>query len=337
MTQVHPHPTAAADRCPRPSPQASRTTHPSWPTTPKRSPVRCPYRPAIRGLASSSRVAQRLVQLLLLGPQVLPRGLPGHAGDAQRDPGRPPRSTPTSSPWSGASSSIADVAADYVNCTQCGACELRCPNTLFTGDFYRFRTRTVDVVKAVRALAVEHGIHQPDWQRWNERTDERTHEPVLGDVPISQEPRRATGPTGWTSRSAARPCCSSTARPPSTARRCRGRSRRCCSRPAYEFGLMGEQWCCGGPAAEMGYVDQARAFAEHNLDDWRAIGTKRVLVLDPHDYITFTEDYPEYFGDDFDIEIVLVDRAVRRPDRDGQADARRPGRTRASPTTTRAG
>ena len=45
---------------------------------------------------------------------------------------------------------IEDVADDYVNCTQCGACELRCPNTLFTGDFYRFRTRTVDVVKAVR-------------------------------------------------------------------------------------------------------------------------------------------------------------------------------------------
>ena len=75
--------------------------------------------------------------------------------------GRPPPSTPTSSRWSAASSTIADVAADYVNCTQCGACELRCPNTLFTGDFYRFRTRTVDVVKAVRALAVESGIHQP--------------------------------------------------------------------------------------------------------------------------------------------------------------------------------
>ena len=25
---------------------------------------------------------------------------------------------------------LAEVAADYVNCTQCGACELRCPNTL---------------------------------------------------------------------------------------------------------------------------------------------------------------------------------------------------------------
>jgi heterodisulfide reductase subunit D len=71
--------------------------------------------------------------------------------------------------------SVEDIAADYVNCTQCGACELRCPNTLFTGDFYRFRTRTVDLVKAVRALAVEQGVHQPGWQRWNLSTDERRH------------------------------------------------------------------------------------------------------------------------------------------------------------------
>jgi heterodisulfide reductase subunit D len=69
---------------------------------------------------------------------------------------------------------------------------------------------------------------------------------------------------------------------------------------------MGEQWCCGGPAAEMGYVDQAKRFAQHNLDNWRSTGTKRVLVLDPHDYISFTEDYPKYFGPEFDIEVVLV-------------------------------
>ena len=82
---------------------------------------------------------------------------------------------------------VEDVAADYVNCTQCGACELRCPNTLFTGDFYRFRTRTVDLVKAMRALAVESGVHQPGWQRWNELTDERKNEPVLNGTPVSQD------------------------------------------------------------------------------------------------------------------------------------------------------
>ena len=32
---------------------------------------------------------------------------------------------------------IEDVADDYVHCTQCGACEIRCPNTLFVGDFIR--------------------------------------------------------------------------------------------------------------------------------------------------------------------------------------------------------
>ena len=52
---------------------------------------------------------------------------------------------------------VEDVAEDYVNCTMCGACELRCPNTLITGDFYRFRQRTIDVVKAMRALAVSRG------------------------------------------------------------------------------------------------------------------------------------------------------------------------------------
>ena len=220
---------------------------------------------------------------------------------------------------------VADVAADYVNCTQCGACELRCPNTLFTGDFYRFRTRTVDVVKAMRALAVDQGVHQPAWQRWNASTDERTHEPVLGDTPVSQEHVRdwADGldlPIGG--ESILFVDCEAafyrTSVPRAVAQ--------ILQRAGYEFGLMAEQWCCGGPAAEMGYTDQARRFAEHNLADWRATGARRVLVLDPHDYISFTEDYPRYFGDDFDIEVVLVvelfaemlrrrPAAPRRPDR----------------------
>ncbi|MFC7344233.1 (Fe-S)-binding protein [Saccharopolyspora griseoalba] len=200
---------------------------------------------------------------------------------------------------------IADIAEDYVNCTQCGACELRCPNTLFTGDFYRFRTRTVDLVKAVRALAVDEGVHQSGWQRWNLLTDERTHEPVLGDTPVSQDHVRdwAAGldiPIGG--ESILFVDCEAafyrTSVPRAVAQ--------LLQRGGYEFGLMNEQWCCGGPAAEMGYVEQSERFARHNLEDWRANGVKRVLVLDPHDYITFTEDYPKYFGEDYDIEVALV-------------------------------
>ncbi|TXK42324.1 (Fe-S)-binding protein [Nonomuraea sp. C10] len=212
---------------------------------------------------------------------------------------------------------VADVAADYVNCTGCGACELRCPNSLFTGDFYRFRTRTVDLVKAVRGLAVEQGVHQPGWQRWNLLTDERRHEPVLDGTPVDQE-RVRDWAEGLDLRIGGETIlfvdCEAafyrTSVPRSVAR--------ILNLAGYEFGLMNEQWCCGGPAAEMGYEEQARRFAQHNLDDWRAAGVRRVLVLDPHDYITFTEDYPRYFGDAYDIEIVLVVELLAELIREGR-------------------
>ncbi len=218
---------------------------------------------------------------------------------------------------------IEDVARDYVHCTQCGACELRCPNTLFTGDFYRFRTRTVDLVKAMRALAVDSGSHQPHWQRWNELTDERKNEPVLNGTPVSQEHVAdwAAGLDLPVGGETVLFCdCEAafyrTSVPRAVAQ--------VLKKAGVDFGLMQEQWCCGGPAAEMGYVDQARRFAEHNVADWRAVGAKRILVLDPHDYISFTEDYPRYFGDDYDFEIVLVVELVAELIRDGKLELTEP-------------
>ena len=222
---------------------------------------------------------------------------------------------------------IADVAADYVNCTQCGACELRCPNTIFAGDFYRFRTRTVDLVKAMRALAVDNGIHQPEWQRWNLQTDELKNEPVLEgvsqdrvadwaaelDLPVGGETILFCDCEAAFYR---------TSQPKAVAKLLRA--------AGVEFGLMREQWCCGGPASEMGYVDQARRFAEHNVADWRAVGAKRILVLDPHDYITFTEDYSKYFGEGYDFEIVLVIELVAELIRDGRLELTVPVERRAT-------
>jgi heterodisulfide reductase subunit D len=212
---------------------------------------------------------------------------------------------------------IEDVARDYVHCTMCGACELRCPNTLFTGDFYRFRQRTVDLVKAMRTLAVEKAIHQPNWKRWNEVTDRMKSEPVLNGTSVSQEHVAdwAEGLDLTIGGETVLFCdCEAafyrTSVPRAVAQ--------ILKKAGVEFGLMREQWCCGGPAAEMGYAEQARRFAEHNVADWRAVGAKRILVLDPHDYISFTEDYPGYFGDDYDFEIILVVEFVADLIRDGR-------------------
>jgi heterodisulfide reductase subunit D len=218
---------------------------------------------------------------------------------------------------------IEDVARDYVHCTQCGACELRCPNTLFTGDFYRFRTRTVDLVKAMRSLAVEQGVHQPGWRRWNELTDQARNEPVLNGKPVSQEHVAdwAEGLDLPVGGETVLFCdCEAafyrTSVPRAVAQ--------ILKKAGVEFGLMREQWCCGGPAAEMGYTDQARRFAEHNVADWREVGAKRILVLDPHDYISFTEDYPRFFGDDYEFEIVLVVELVAELIREGKLELTQP-------------
>ena len=217
---------------------------------------------------------------------------------------------------------VADVAEDYVHCTQCGACELRCPNTLMAGDFYRARTRTVDVVKAMRAFAVEQGIHQPKWQRWVEATIEQKNEPVL-DVPVSQDNVR-----NWAKdldlqiggETILFVDCEAafyrTSLPRAVAQ--------VLQKAGVEFGLMREQWCCGGPAREMGYNEQSRFLAQHNVDDWRAVGAKRIITIEPHDYVHFTEDYPWHFGDDFDFEVVHILDLVAELIREGRLQLTEP-------------
>ncbi len=74
----------------------------------------------------------------------------------------------------------------------------------------------------------------------------------------------------------------------------------------------------------MGYADQARRFAEHNVADWRAAGARRIIAIDPHDYIAFTEDYPDYFGDDYDFEIVYITELVAELINDGKLDLTNP-------------
>jgi heterodisulfide reductase subunit D len=220
--------------------------------------------------------------------------------------------------------SVEDVAEDYVHCTMCGACELRCPNTLMTGDFYRFRQRTIDVVKAVRALAVKRGIHQKNWKRWAELTDRWGNEPVLGwtrETSGSKVRAWAAGldiPTGGEAVLFAD--CEAAFYRPSVPRAVALLLRA----GGVEFGLMDQQWCCGGPMWETGYVDIAHKMAEHNMIDWRKTGTKRIICLDPHDYITIVEHYPALDSNFDEFEIVLAVDLIAELIRDGKLELTTP-------------
>jgi heterodisulfide reductase subunit D len=220
--------------------------------------------------------------------------------------------------------SIEDVAEDYVHCTMCGACELRCPNTLFTGDFYRFRQRTIDVVRAMRTLAVEHGIHQKNWQRWAELTDRWGNEPVLGwtkETSGSKVRAWAAGldiPTGG--KTVLFADCEAAFRRPSVPRAVA----LLLHAAGVEFGLMHQQWCCGGPMWETGYVEIAHKMAEHNMLDWRKTGSERIVCLDPHDYITIVENYPKLDPNFDEFEIVLAVDLIADQVREGRLELTTP-------------
>ena len=74
----------------------------------------------------------------------------------------------------------------------------------------------------------------------------------------------------------------------------------------------------------MGYLEQSRRFAEHNVNDWRKAGAKQIIAIEPHDYVHFTEDYPNYFGEDFDFEVVLALDLVAELIRDGRIKLEKP-------------
>ena len=187
-----------------------------------------------------------------------------------------------------------------------------------------------DFVKAARAFAVQQGVEQPNWKRWVEATVDATNEPVLGmqdgvsgspgtPWPVSQDNVR-----NWADgldlsvggETIMFVDCEAafyrTSLPRAVAQ--------VLQQAGVEFGLMKEQWCCGGPAREMGYVEQSRFLAEHNVADWRAVGARRILTIEPHDYVHFTEDYPWHFGDDFDFEVVHILDLVAELIRDGRLE-----------------
>src|SRR5208282_2436128 len=58
-------------------------------------------------------------------------------------------------------SKFEELGDTFTHCLQCGACEIRCPNTLFMADFYKTALTTVELVRKVRSDLVREGIGYP--------------------------------------------------------------------------------------------------------------------------------------------------------------------------------
>jgi Fe-S oxidoreductase len=60
---------------------------------------------------------------------------------------------------------LEDLLDSFTYCLECASCEVRCPNTLFSGDFYRYTTTTIDLVRFVRRELYNKGLKPRNWEK----------------------------------------------------------------------------------------------------------------------------------------------------------------------------
>ena len=66
--------------------------------------------------------------------------------------------------------------------------------------------------------------------------------------------------------------------------------------------IMDKNFCCGLPALELGYEQEARKIARKNLEFLKENNIKKIMTSCPSCYKMLTQDYPEMLPD-WDIEI----------------------------------
>lgn len=193
---------------------------------------------------------------------------------------------------------LGELKETITNCLECGACEVRCPNTLFAGDFYGASTTTVDLVRKVRRdlLASEGGFEgheeilamvdrylayfdgpEADLTRWAEGLDL----PFSGKTMMFVDYFNAFETTD-VPRNAAK----------------------ILKAAGVDFGILPR------PGATLGELLDVRleTFVEmgrHNVEALKAAGAERVVILNPHDYMYFTRDYTSYLGE-LPFEVVFI-------------------------------
>ncbi len=73
-----------------------------------------------------------------------------------------------------------------------------------------------------------------------------------------------------------------------------------------EFAVIEDEWCCGSIALRIGDVEAVKPNIEHNIEQIKKTGAKKVFVACAGCYRTLKKDWPEILGQDLPFEVVNV-------------------------------
>jgi len=200
--------------------------------------------------------------------------------------------------------SFDNLAENFTYCLECGACEIRCPNTAFGGDFYRRTTTTVDLVRKIRRDQVADGKKFANWAEVTGYLDEHrgfvaAQEDLVtkwaADIKVAGDLRTALFVDFFTATQG-------TEVPRLAAK--------ILTKLGVKFGVYGTP---GVSAPELLSVDldEWMQHAQANIDAFRTLGVKTLVVMNPHDYALFCREYPKWFDMD-GIEPVFVTDFIAR-------------------------
>jgi heterodisulfide reductase subunit D len=193
---------------------------------------------------------------------------------------------------------------DFTYCLECGACELRCPNTSMGGDFYRRSTTTVDLVRKVRRDHVADGGEIRNWAAVKEYLDEHRGF-VAGQadlvtkwaegIKLSGDMKTALFVDFFTATQGTEV--------PRLAAQILGKI-------GVKFGVYATP---GVTAPELLSEDDEewKKYAGENVANFRSLGVKTLVVANPHDYALIIREYPKWF-DMEGIETVFVTDVILR-------------------------
>lgn len=184
---------------------------------------------------------------------------------------------------------LAELDRTFTYCLECGACELRCPTTLFAGDFYKRTTTTADLVRKVRRDLLAEGIRPAGWGAVEET--------------VAEHRDRYQGPVAELTRWAADldlPRSGKTmlfvdyfnAFQTTEVPRLAARILKAAGVP---FGILDRPAITTGELLESdlnAYLEHARA----NLAALQQTGAETVVTVNPHEHVFFIRELPKHFG-----------------------------------------
>jgi len=184
---------------------------------------------------------------------------------------------------------LANIKDTFSHCLECGACELRCPTTIFAGDFYKYTTTTVDLVRKIRRDLVAQGIHYEGWNEVKKYIDE--HQDYY-DGPETELTKWATDlelpKAGQQVMFVDYYNAFQGTEVPRLAAKI-------LQKAGVPVAILEKPSVTTGELLESD-IDLWLKHAKQNLEALEKAGAKTVILLNPHEYSYFVKEYPKHFG-----------------------------------------